>query len=130
MWFGFPNQRRGDGEKKNEFVSHLLDLMQVLGPVEARRMFGGYGIFLQGLMFALVDGQDLYLKVDDQTRADYEAQGLEPFRYFRAGKPCALNYYQAPESVIEEQALMRLWGSRAFDVALKAAALKQQSRTV
>ncbi|RDE23086.1 transcriptional regulator [Motiliproteus coralliicola] len=112
----------------DEFVAHLLDLMQVLGPVEARRMFGGYGIFLDGLMFALVDSQDLYFKVDDRTRVDYDAQGLEPFRYFRAGKPCALNYYQAPESVIEEQPQMRLWGNQAYEVAIRAAAAKRRSR--
>lgn len=108
-----------------EYIDHLLDLMQVLGPVQARRMFGGYGLFIDGLMFALVSNNDLYLKVDGQTLADYNELGLQPFSYMRAGKPCALKYYQPPETLFEDQQQMREWGNRAVEVALRAAAAKR-----
>lgn len=108
-----------------ELVAHLLELMQVVGPVSARRMFGGHGLFIDGLMFALVADATLYFKVDCQTRDGYLEQGLAPFTYQRSGKTFALNYCQAPDQVYEEQELMRVWGSAAFEVALRAAAAKR-----
>ncbi len=109
----------------SEFVDYLLDLMQVLGPVQSLRMFGGYGLFIEGLMFGLVVNRDLYLKVDDQTLSNYSEQGLQPFSYLRAGKPCALGYYQPPDSLFEDQQQMRDWGNQAIEVALRAAAAKR-----
>lgn len=111
-----------------ELVAHLLELMQVIGPVSARRMFGGHGLFIDGLMFALVADATLYFKVDCQTRIRYTDQGLEPFTYLRSGRTFALNYHQAPESVYEEQDQMRRWGSAAFEVALRVAAAKRSKR--
>jgi len=108
-----------------EFVEYLLELMRTLGPVQARRMFGGHGLFIDGLMFALVADATLYLKVDAQTQARYTDLGLVPFTYLRSGKRCALRYYQPPETVLEDQQQMRLWGHQAVEVALRAAAIKQ-----
>jgi DNA transformation protein len=106
----------------SEVVDYLLDLLQVLGPVHARRMFGAHGLFIDGLMFALVSHNEWYLKVDSQTLSDYTDQGLEPFTYQRCGKACALNYYQSPPALFEDQQQMRRWGNRAIEVALRAAA--------
>ncbi|MEH6470735.1 MAG: TfoX/Sxy family protein [Halopseudomonas sp.] len=111
----------------SEYVAHLLELMQTLGPVEARRMFGGHGLFIDGLMFGLVAEAELYLKVDADTVSSYRDQGLEAFSYMRGGKRCALNYYQAPELIFEDQQQMRIWGNRAFEVALRAAASKRKA---
>ncbi|MEH6650160.1 MAG: TfoX/Sxy family protein [Motiliproteus sp.] len=111
--------------RDTEYVDHLLDLMQVLGPVQSRRMFGGWGIFLEGLMFGLVANNELYFKIDPQTLADYTDEGLQPFTYLRAGKRCALNYYQPPEVVFEDQQQLCDWGNKAIDVALRAAAAKR-----
>ena len=63
--------------KVSEFVTHVVDMLEPLGPVSARRMFGGYGIFLDGMMFALVADDTLYLKVDDESRSEFAAAGLE-----------------------------------------------------
>ena len=60
-----------------EFASHIVDLMEPFGTVEAKRMFGGFGIFHQGLMIALVSDGNLYLKADAQSKSHFEDQGLE-----------------------------------------------------
>ncbi len=75
---------------KPEFRDHVLDLLAPLGPVTARRMFGGFGITLDGVMFALIADDVLYLKVDDRTRPDYEAAGAaEPAANFGTSpRPC------------------------------------------
>jgi len=110
--------------KLNEFVSYVVELMQSVGPVEAKRMFGGYGVFLEGLMFALIADEVLYLKADKTTVEDFQALDLEAFTYMKKGKPCVLQYYQAPEHTLEDVEAMTLWADRAYKVAQRAARKK------
>jgi len=109
------------GATANEFVTHLLDLMEPLGPVSARRMFGGYGIYLDRMMFALVADDRLYLKIDDDSRGEFEAAGLEPFRYTKKGKTYQMSYHAAPEDALEDAELLRDWARKAVDAAMRAA---------
>ena len=109
------------GATANEFVTHLLDLMEPLGPVSARRMFGGYGIYLDRMMFALVADDSLYLKIDDDSRGEFEAAGLEPFRYTKKGKSYQMSYHAAPEDALEDAELLRDWARKAVDAAMRAA---------
>ena len=71
-----------------EYLDYLLDLLAPLGPVQAKRMFGGAGLFLDGTMFGLIvddvlylKADGLYLKADGQTRGAFEARSLGPFTY-------------------------------------------------
>ena len=107
------------------FVSYIVDLMQSIGPVHARPMFGGFGIFLDNLMFGLVAKSILYLKVDQITRRAFEAKKLEAFTYFKNNKPYVMSYYQAPEEALENSEDMALWAKQAYDVALNARKLKK-----
>ena len=84
------------------FVDHLVDLMQAVGPVSPRRMFGGHGIFLDGLMFALVADGTLFLKADAESVPAFTRQGLEAFTYRRRGKTYRMSYFQAPEVCLED----------------------------
>lgn len=111
---------------EKEFAAHIVDLMQSLGPVSARRMFGGHGIFLDGLMFALIADGTLYLKADPQSRDRFLSSGLEPFTYSKKGKPISLSYYQAPAETLEDREQMKEWANLAFGCALKAAADKRK----
>lgn len=104
-----------------EFVQFLLDALQLIGPVTARRMFGGHGLFLDGLMFGLLSDDTLYLKVDGESRGEFEQRGLPPFRYPRGGKQIALSYYQAPEETMDEPQLLAQWGNRALAAAMRCA---------
>jgi DNA transformation protein len=52
---------------KAEFANHIVDLLDAFGAVEAKRMFGGFGIFHQGLIIGLVADGSLYLKADSQS---------------------------------------------------------------
>ncbi|MEM7224612.1 MAG: TfoX/Sxy family protein [Pseudomonadota bacterium] len=79
-------------DEVQELVARLLPL----GPVEARRMFGGWGIFHEDLMFALVANGTLYLKVDAETEARFADAGSEPFTYQRPGKQIKMSYWRLP----------------------------------
>lgn len=54
--------------EQREYVGHIFDLLQFFGLVESKFMFGGFGVFLEGLMFGLITDNELYLKVDSQDR--------------------------------------------------------------
>lgn len=111
---------------QQDFVTHTVDMLQALGPVYSRRMFGGHGLFLDGLMFALIANHDLYFKADDDNRGHFEAEGLSPFTYQSQGKTRSLSYYQAPEEALENLEVMREWGNLGFAAALRAAARKSR----
>jgi DNA transformation protein len=114
------------GSKQNEFVNYLVDLMQSIGPVNARRMFGGHGLFLNGLMFALIADDTLYFKADGESEARFTAKGLKAFTYDRKGKPCSLAYYEAPEDSLENIEQMIIWANRAYAAALRASSARRR----
>jgi len=104
----------------DEFAQHLTDVFRLFGPITLRRMFAGYGVFRDGIMFGLVYEETLYLKVDAENIASFQDQGLRQFEYIRQGKVIGLSYYQAPEAVLEDVNEAALWARRSFEAALRA----------
>lgn len=104
----------------SESLMLISESIQSLGPVKTKRMFGGYGLFLDGLMFGLMADDVLYFKVDDGNRGDFEAAGLPPFVYQRQGKSIALSYCQAPAEVFEDSELAIAWASGAVAAAMRS----------
>lgn len=107
--------------EEKKFVTYVVELMQSIGPVRAKSMFGGHGIFLEGLMFGLIADSVLYLKADKETENEFKAKGLEAFTYDKNGKEFKMSYYQAPEEVLENSEEMCSWANKAYGAALKAA---------
>ena len=114
--------------EQREYVAHIVDLLQFIGPVESKSMFGGFGMFLEGLMFGLVAGNELYLKVDTQNLQDYEDLGLQAFSFEKNGRQIKMSYYQAPEEAMEDAELLSDWASNAYGAAMRAAAKKGGKR--
>lgn len=110
----------------SQTVDYLLELLEPLGQVSARKMFGGYGIYHQGLMIGLVADDTLYLKVDEQIRAAFTAAGSEPFVYHKRGKPYSMSYYRAPESALDETDELCRWARLAYAAAVRTAAGKRR----
>ena len=110
--------------EEQEFVNYVVDLMQSLGPVTAKSMFGGHGVFLEGLMFGLIADSTLYLKTDKENENEFTARGLEAFTYNKKGKEYKMSYYQAPEEALEDGDIMHHWANNAYATALKAASKK------
>jgi DNA transformation protein len=106
---------------QNEFVAYLLELLEPFGPVKAKAMFGGFGIYRHDLMFGLVARDTLYLKVDDKNRADFEARGLAPFTYRKKGEGFSMSYFQAPYEAIDDAECLSNWAQKAYDAAMRAA---------
>lgn len=113
-------------KQEKEFVAYVVELMQTMGPVQAKGMFGGHGIFLEGLMFGLVADNTLYLKVDKETEDEFKQQELEAFTYHKQGKEYKMSYYQAPEETLEDSEQMNHWANKAYAAALRTAAKKRK----
>jgi DNA transformation protein len=109
-----------------EFIAFLHEVFESFGPIQAKRMFGGYGIYHDGLMFGLVVANQLYLKVDDENRHFFEAQKLGPFVYAMKGKSVKLSYHLAPDAIMDERELAALWGRQSWDAAMRGQAIKAQ----
>ncbi|MDD9909384.1 MAG: TfoX/Sxy family protein [Ahrensia sp.] len=103
----------------------LEELFAPFGVVTLRKMFGGTGIFYRGLNFAAVMDGVLRLKADESTFAEFEAEGMEPWTYTRKdGTAQIMNYWQVPDRLLDEPQEFALWAERAFDVAVRADAVK------
>lgn len=110
-------------------VEHLTDALRPLGGVAARRMFGGAGLFRDGLMFGLISDDVLYLKADGETVAAFEAEGLGPFTYgTKSGDRVLTSYWRAPERLLDDDEEMRAWCRRATEVAVRAAKKKSVAK--
>jgi DNA transformation protein and related proteins len=109
----------------DEIIRHITDLLHAFGPSRSRRMFGGIGLFRDGLMFGLVYENNLYLKVDDENIAEFISRDLQQFRYARQGKLVGLSFYQAPDSAMDDSTEAALWARRSFEAALRAKAGKR-----
>ena len=103
----------------------LEDLFRPFGPVQIKRMFGGLGVFADGMMFGLVAGGELYMKSETDTEPLFEAAGSEPFVYSREGRdPVKMGYYKLPEDAFEDEDEFLKWARLAHSTARKAAAVK------
>ena len=103
----------------SELVDHVLELLEPFGDVSARRMFGGHGLFHQGVMFALEADDVLYFKVDDKTRPEFDKRELTPFEYARNGNSVTLSYRMAPEEAMNSSKRMCKWAKDAYNAAVR-----------
>ena len=87
-------------------------------------MFGGWCLYCEGIVFALIAGGALFLKVDDVTRTEFEAAGLQPFRPFE-DKSMVMQYYQAPAELFESEEGLERWGGMAIGAGRRAAERKR-----
>lgn len=105
----------------SQFIEEVLDIVSRVTDARARRMFGGHGIFSDDRMFALVAGNELFLKADADSEHWFVAAGMEKFEYTKpSGEVFRMSYFRAPESIFEDEDDTRLWVRRALDAALRA----------
>lgn len=112
----------------SDFIPFVQELLARWGTVRARRMFGGHGLYHEGLMFAIVMNQQLFFKADAQNRPEFEALGLTPFTFSMKGKDVALSYWSAPEAVFDDASEAVRWARSAWDAAARGHLAKALAR--
>ncbi len=100
-----------------DYLVYVVEQLRPLGTVVSKRMFGGVGLYHDGLFFGLIDDDMLYFKVDDQNRADYEARGRGPFRPFAHKPDYTMSYYEVPGDVMENPEELAGWAEKALAAA-------------
>ena len=103
---------------------HLRDLFESVAPVTFRRMFGGLGIYRDGMIFAVVLRDQLLLKGDAEVAAEYEAAGMERWVYenSKSKKPVAMPYWRAPDSALDDADEMASFARMAIGAARRSTA--------
>jgi DNA transformation protein and related proteins len=110
------------------FIEHVKETLAGLGPVSVRRMFGGAGVFADGVMFALIADDALYLKADDVSKQAFEAEGAGPFLYESRGRTIALSYWRIPDRLLDDPDEMVSWARSALSIAHRAAPKRKAAR--
>lgn len=115
---------------RDPFVDYLLELLAPLGEATARRMFGGWGVYVDGVMVGLVAGEAAYLKTDAHTRDVFAATGSKPFVFMAAkrARTIATSYWSVPEAALDSAEAMRPWASLALEAARRKPVAKSRRR--
>ena len=107
--------------KNNRYVDYVLDILAPLGSIKARAMFGGHGIYKDGIFFALIADDVLYFKVDDHNRLAYQEHGSKPFTYEgKNGKAVTMSYWEVPVDVLEDYNKLEEWVAEALATARRS----------
>jgi DNA transformation protein and related proteins len=107
----------------------VAEMFSAFGAVDVRRMFGGAGVYADGVMFALAHDDILYLKADDQTRGAFEREGQGAFTYAtRGGKRAMMSYWRVPERLYDDPDELALWARDACEAARRARTKKPRKR--
>lgn len=105
-------------------ADEVADVFTAFGPVKCRRMFGGLGIYAEGVMFALVGFGEIYLKADEPLAARLEGEGSKPFAYEGKGRMISLGYWSIPERRLDDADAVAEIAHAALAVARRAAEAK------
>ena len=109
-----------------QFNALVLDLLGEVTAVSARRMFGGVGYYAAGLFFALADNDELYFRVDDSNRGDFEREGMAAFSPIGPGSK-SMSYFAVPLRLYDEPEELAQWTRRAITVARLAPSKRSRS---
>lgn len=114
----------------DEILEILKDALGRAGSVRGRRMFGGVGVYFDGIFFALIDDGAIYLKTSDETRPRFAAEGSRAFSYMTKNGCVELySYWLLPERLLDDTEELRDWASVSVAAAKNAASQTKRSVT-
>ena len=106
----------------------IKELFSAFGLVSVRRMFGGAGIFADGLMIGLISDDEIYLKADDQTVPSFQAEGMKPFTYGAKSRPVVMSYWRMPERLFDDSDELAQWARAALGAAQRTGTNRKKIR--
>lgn len=114
-------------KRMNRYVEFVMEQFSPLGTITVRAMFGGHAIYCEGVTFALIANNAVFLKADDDNRPAFEGRGLQPFKPFE-DKPGVMQYYEAPPEIFEDAQALHEWGGHAVEAGRRALAKRKPKR--
>ena len=95
------------------------DILGHIDGIYSKKMFGGYGIYKNAVIFAIIANNQLYFKVDSTNKSQYEALESQPFTYKGKTKPVQMSYWEVPEGIIEDPEQIEKWVEQSLEISLK-----------
>jgi DNA transformation protein and related proteins len=109
---------------------HISELFAAFGRVAVRNMFGGAGLYADGVMFGLIVDDVIYLKADAHSFAEFEREGCGPFTYdTKRGERALKSYWRVPDRLYDEPEELASWARAALAAARRAATPAQRRGT-
>ncbi len=106
--------------KDSEFHDYVLyDLLGDNLRITSRKMFGGYGIYLNGVIFGIIAEDVLYFKVDDSNQEEFVSRGSKMLTYLSKGKEVPLPYWEVPADVLEDRGMLLDWMFTSVEVTIR-----------
>lgn len=96
-----------------------MEILAPHGEITVRSMFGGYGIYKNGVIFALIAYDELYFKVDESNKSQYKKFNSEPFTYEANGKKSTMSYWKVPIEILEDEEQIGVWLDQSYRISLK-----------
>jgi DNA transformation protein len=104
-------------KQDESFKDFVLDQLRDLDEVEARRMFGGYGLYRDETFFGIIHKGKLFFKIDEATVGEYRRRKMKPFR--PNARQTLKSYYQVPQDVVEDMDILCKWAVQAVECQRK-----------
>ena len=111
-----------------QYLAYVLEQLAAMPALRPNRMFGGIGLYSDGLFFGLIDDDTLYFKTGEANIGDYLERGMPKFMPFPEKTKQVLGYHQVPADVIEDAEALVAWARKAKDAALAKKAAKRPKR--
>ncbi len=103
----------------SNYLEYIMEILAPHGEITARSMFGGYGIYKNGVIFALIAYDELYFKVDESNKSQYKKFDSEPFTYEAKGKKSTMSYWKVPIEILENEEEIGVWLDQSYEISLK-----------
>lgn len=109
-------------------IDQALELLEGLGSLRPKRMFGAVGLYCNELFFAVLDEETLYFKVDTETEAAFREAGSGPFTFEKDGETVAMSYWRIPETAMDDPEEAVSWARLGIAAALRARSKKKPKK--
>lgn len=100
--------------KNHEFKEYVLDQLRFLERVECKPMFGGFGLYSDGVFFGIIVKGSVYFKTNTATVDAYKEKGMEPFK--PSSNQTLKNYFEVPPEILEDEQLLKDWALKSLHI--------------
>jgi DNA transformation protein len=111
-----------------QYLAYVLEQLAALSSVSSNRMFGGVGLYSDGLFFGLIDDDTLYFKTSPENIDQYRSRNMPKFMPFPDKTGAVMGYHQVPADVIEDPETLVAWARQSVAVALAWQAKKASKK--
>ena len=106
------------------------EALEPVGTVTMRRMMGAAVLYLDGIVFAVLDDGELWFKADSESAGLWDEAGCERFTFTaKDGRVEVMNYRRAPSDVYDDAEAMQRYAAVAAEAGRRRPVKKRKPKT-